>query len=157
MGGSKTRRKKVPQKPIWAHHKRFGVRGLGGWWGSGAAPGGLPLARGLDYQLQLPTQEPKGGQEKRADESDVQLPQPQKKVVAHFFFIFLLLCRIFYRVLGRFVRRGVQKHEEKKCHKNPSGLITKNVGVFSSVFFPPLGCFARFFLSRFWAFRKKGS
>jgi hypothetical protein len=43
----------------------------------------------------------------------------------------------FYRVFGRLVTRGVQKHDKNLKKKNPSGLITKNVCFFPSVFFPP--------------------
>jgi hypothetical protein len=83
---------------------------------------------------------------------------PEKKVVTYFIlFLFLFFIDFFNRVFGRFVTRGVQKHD-KKNRKNPSGLITKNAAFFYSVFFFTLGCFARFFFNRvFWAFRNKGS
>jgi hypothetical protein len=76
----------------------------------------------------------KGGRENKVDESDVHLPQPPKKssYLLRFVFIFIFIFSIdfFYRVFGRFVTRGVQKHE-KTFHKIPSGLITKNVAFFS--------------------------
>jgi hypothetical protein len=85
----------------------------------------------------------------------------KKEVVTYFIlFLFLFLffmdfCKAFF---GRFVTRGVQKHE-KKNRKNLSGLITKNAGFFPPFFFPPLPrLFCSIFcLSRFWAFRNKGS
>jgi hypothetical protein len=85
----------------------------------------------------------------------VHLPQPQKTSSYLHYFI-LIASSIFYRVFGRFVTRGVQKHEKQNPQKNPSWLITKNVAFFRRFFFY-LGCFARFCLSRFWAFRNKGS
>jgi hypothetical protein len=60
------------------------------------------------------------------------------------------------RVFGRFITRGVQKHDffPTKIH----WAHHKECGFFFlRFFFFSLGCFARFFLSRFWAFRNKGN
>jgi hypothetical protein len=71
------------------------------------------------------------------------LQRLKKKAVTNsvlflFLFLFLFPIGFFNAFFGRFVTRGVQKHEKdsfsKKC---PSGLITENVAFFSSVFFPP--------------------
>jgi hypothetical protein len=98
-------------------------------------------------------QSKRGGRGKKNDESDVHFPQLQKRKQL---IIFSLIC--FYRVFGRFVTRGVQKHEKtfvfEKVHLGSS---QKNAGFFSSIVFSSLGCFARFFLSRSWAFHGKGS
>jgi hypothetical protein len=76
---------------------------------------------------------------KKNDESDVHLPQRQKKVVTYsvyFIFIFIFLS-IFLKVFfGRFVTRGVQKHE--KTHLGSSQKmrlfdVTKNAAVFFTV------------------------
>jgi hypothetical protein len=80
------------------------------------------------------------------------LPQPQKQIVTYFISFFFL------RAFGRFVTTGVQKHEKYFFRKKASGLITKDVAFFSSVlFFPPSWLLCSIFLSRFWAFRNKGS
>jgi hypothetical protein len=90
----------------------------------------------------------------------VHLPQPQKKAVTCFIlFIILFMILIYCGFLGvRFVTRGVQKHENKIFKKKHLG-SSKKGGFFSSVFFIffSLGCSVRFFLSRFWGFRNKGS
>jgi hypothetical protein len=57
---------------------------------------------------------------------------------------------------GRFGTRGVKKHDQNKNQQNSSGLITKNVAIFPSVFFPSLGCFACFFYRVFGRFVTRG-
>jgi hypothetical protein len=56
---------------------------------------------------------------------------------------------LFNRIFGRFIKRGVQKHDKIFFHKSPSGLITKKVAFVSSVSFSPsvvlLDCFYRVF------------
>jgi hypothetical protein len=52
----------------------------------------------------------KGPREKQNDESDVHLPQPQPQQKAVTYFLFL--NRFVYRVFGRFVTRGLQKHKK---------------------------------------------
>jgi hypothetical protein len=86
----------------------------------------------------------------------------KNKVVTYsIFFLFYFLC--FWGFLGRFfgriVTRGVQKHGfffEKSIWAHH-----KKCGFFPLRPPPPpsfsFGCFVRFFLSRFWAFRNKGS
>jgi hypothetical protein len=99
----------------------------------------------------------KGGRkaQKQNGESDVHLPQRKKKVSTATFFS----PPIFFKALfGRFVARGVQKHERKKKRKSPSGLITKNAGFFSSVFcffLPRLFC-SIFFYRVFGRFVARG-
>jgi hypothetical protein len=54
----------------------------------------------------------KGGSEKKNDESDVHLPQRQKKVVTYsILFLFLFLFDFLKAFFGRFVTRGVQKRD----------------------------------------------
>jgi hypothetical protein len=67
------------------------------------------------------------------------------------------LIDFFYHVFGRFVTRGVQKHDNFFFQKNPSGLITKNAAFFSSVFFfnPRLFC-SIFFYRVFGRFATRG-
>jgi hypothetical protein len=97
----------------------------------------------------------KGGREKQNDESDVHLPRHQKKssYLLHFFYQFV------YRVfLGVLCQGEFKNAKTKVSKKNPSGLITKNAAFFPPFFFfilPRL--FGSIFLSRFWAFRNKGS
>jgi hypothetical protein len=66
----------------------------------------------------------------------------------------LFLMDFFNRVFGRFVTRGVQKHDNL-FSKNPAGLITKNVAFFPSVFCSPSVVLLAFFYRVFWAFRNK--
>jgi hypothetical protein len=92
-----------------------------------------------------------GRREKQNDGSDVHLPQPQNKVIT---FVIVFLIALF----GRFVTRGVQKHDN--CFSKKSiWAHYKKCGYFFSLsrFLFSLGRFARFVLSRFWAFRNKGS
>jgi hypothetical protein len=84
----------------------------------------------------------KGGGEKKNDESDVHLPQRKKKssYLLYFIFIFIFIFNRFLleAFLGRFVTRGIQKHEKnffpKKIHLGSSQKMR--------LFFPPF-----FFLS----------
>jgi hypothetical protein len=73
-----------------------------------------------------------------------------------YFYFFWSIC--FNALFGRFVTRGVQKHEKALFfRKSPSGLITKNVAFFSSVSPPPsLGCLVRFFYRVFGRFATRG-
>jgi hypothetical protein len=80
----------------------------------------------------------------------------KKKVVTYSFFLFFpsIFLNAFF---GRFVTRGVKKHG-KFVQNNPSGLITKNVFFFVRFLsFSPSVVWFDFCLSRFWAFRNKGS
>jgi hypothetical protein len=59
----------------------------------------------------------KGGREKKNDESEGHLPQNKKKSSHLLYFIFIFIV-IFYRFFlkaffGRFVTRGVEKHNAK--------------------------------------------
>jgi hypothetical protein len=96
----------------------------------------------------------KGRREKKNDESDVHLPQRQKKSSYLLYFIFIFIF-IFYRfflkaLFGRFVTRGVQKHEKNFFPKKPIWAHHKKCGFFSlRFFFFTLGCFVRFFFIAF--------
>jgi hypothetical protein len=72
----------------------------------------------------------KGRRENKNDESDVHLqPQNKSSHSLHFIFIFVVFIDFVYRVFGRFVTRGVQKHGGG----GESGLIKKKNWAF---FFP---------------------
>jgi hypothetical protein len=70
------------------------------------------------------------------------------KALTHLFFFIDVFCRFFFPGFLRLVTREFQKHDLKK---KIIGLITKNVGDFSSV------VLLDYFLSRCLAFRNKGS
>jgi hypothetical protein len=71
-----------------------------------------------------------------------------KKSSHSLFFFFIVFDFLFKAFFGRFVTRGVQKHE-KNNPKNPSGLITKNAAFFLPFFFSPsLGRFRSIFFYR---------
>jgi hypothetical protein len=101
----------------------------------------------------------KGGRKKNNDESNVHLPQLQKKVVTYFILFLFLSSNVFIAFLG-VLKQGEFKNATKVFfQKNPSGLIdiTNNAAFFPSVFFPPfLGCFARFFYRVFGRFVTTG-
>jgi hypothetical protein len=105
----------------------------------------------------------KGGREKkmtyicqRCGKSDVHLPQRYKKssYLLYFLFLFLFLF-LFHRFcfktfFGRFLTRGVQKHNFCFPPEKSIWLITKNTFFFRPFFFFfSLGCFVRFFLIAF--------
>jgi hypothetical protein len=105
---------------------------------------------------------------KKNDEIDVHLPQPPNKssyLLTSFYCLFYCLLFI-YRVSGRFVTRGVQKHRKKTFRAtmfpktNPSALITGHLLFSLRVFFlllaSPSVVLLGFVLSCFWACRKKG-
>jgi hypothetical protein len=76
-----------------------------------------------------------GGALNKNDEIDVHLPKPTKKVVTYFVLGVIFLIAFF----GRFVARGVQKHE-KKIPKKSISAHQKSAAFFPSVFFlsPPV-------------------
>jgi hypothetical protein len=77
-----------------------------------------------------------GGREKKMTKATYICRSAKKKVVTYFILFLFLFLSIFLRaVFGRFVTRGVQKHEKLFFRKSPSRLITKNAVFFSSVFF----------------------
>jgi hypothetical protein len=51
-------------------------------------------------------------------------------------YLFIFFRFFFNRVFGRFVTRGVIKHDETFSQKNRSGLIIKNAAFVSSFFLP---------------------
>jgi hypothetical protein len=114
----------------------------------------------LTNQLQVRIS-PRGAVKKQITKATYICRGAKKKVVTYFIlFLFLFL---FFRILlraffGRFVTRGVQKHEKHCFSKKYISAHHKKCGVFFlRFFFFSLGCFVRFFLSRFRAFRDKGS
>jgi hypothetical protein len=90
--------------------------------------GGEGVGRGVGKSVGRFLQGPR---EKKRMKVNVHLLQRKKKssYLLYFIFIFIVFFHRFVltQFFGRFVTRGVQKHE-KKIRKNPSGLITKNVG-----------------------------
>jgi hypothetical protein len=87
----------------------------------------------------------------------------KKKVVInlfYFYFYFILFLFFIYFFLraffGRFVTRGVQKHEKTFFSKKSIG-SSQEMRLFFPPFFSPSVVLFDFFLSRFWAFRDKGS
>jgi hypothetical protein len=100
---------------------------------------------------------PKGGREKKNDESDVHLgiwhlPQRQKKSSYLLYFIFIFIF-IFYRfffkgVFWAFRNKGSSKTRKKKHEKSISAHHKKCCFFFLRFFFPSLGFFVRFFFYR---------
>jgi hypothetical protein len=91
-------------------------------------------------------QGPRGAAKKKTTKATYICRSAKKKVVTYFIFIFIfifILSNFFRALFGRFVTRGVQKHEKNfLSKKNPSGITTKNAAFVSSVFFLFfLGCF----------------
>jgi hypothetical protein len=80
----------------------------------------------------------------------------KQKVVTYsilFLFLFLFFIDFFDAFFTRFVTREFKKHEKKHL-----GSSQKMCFLFRPFFcFFLLGCLVRFFLSRLWAFRNKGS
>jgi hypothetical protein len=92
----------------------------------------------------------KGGRKKKNDESDVHLPQRQKKSSHLLCFVFVFIF-IFYRIFlraffGRFVTRGVQKHEKNIFWKVHLGSSQKMRLFFPPFFFPLPRLFCSIFL-----------
>jgi hypothetical protein len=105
----------------------------------------------------------KGRREKKKTKVTYICRSAKKKVVTLFLFLFLFLFFIDFFLkafFGRFVTRGVQKHEKNFFPKISIWAHHKKCGFFPLRFFffyPRLFC-SIFFLSRFWAFRNnKGS
>jgi hypothetical protein len=92
----------------------------------------------------------KEGRGNKNDESDVHLPQRWKKsgyLITYFIFIFIfIVIFIFYRFLF-----------EALFSKKSIWVITKNAFFFLRFFSSSSVVLLDFFLSRFWAFRNKGS
>jgi hypothetical protein len=84
-----------------------------GCWRAGTQTQTQSHASGL-WELGAARGRPKGRRGKKNDESDVHLPQRQKKssylLLLRFIFVFIFLSTFFKAFFGRFVTRGVQKH-----------------------------------------------
>jgi hypothetical protein len=157
-----------------ARYRQQGVVGVGGRVGRGArchaavlppppAERDYPLAKGGNNKVPRKTYErcwlgapwrpavprsqghPKGGREKKNDESDVHLPQRKKKsshLLYFYFYFYFYFFDFFKGVFWAFRNKGSSKTREQKPRKSPSRLITKNVAFFPPFFFllPRLFC-----------------
>jgi hypothetical protein len=107
---------------------------------------------------------PRGAAKKKMTKVTYICRSAKKKVVTYFILFLInfnfIVYRFFFKAFfGRFVTRGVQKHEKNFFPKKSIWAHHKKCGFFSLRFFffyPRLFC-SIFFLSRFWAFRNKGS
>jgi hypothetical protein len=88
--------------------------------------------------------QPKGGRKKKLMKVTYICRSPQKKAVTYLLCFVFIFYRFFHRVFGRFVTRGVQKHEKTTFFDKSLGSSQKMWG-----FFSPSVVLLDLFLSRF--------